>query len=46
MEKGYVLSVKYCYHTMDMSVANSGEYTKLYGLDESSTPGFTIKQQE
>lgn len=46
MEKGYVLSVKYCYHTMDMSVANSGEYTKLYGLDELSTPGFTIKQQE
>lgn len=46
MENGYVLSVKYCYRTMDMSVANSGEYIRLYGLEELLAGDFAIKQQD
>lgn len=34
MFEDFVLRVEKCYHTMDMSVSNSGSYAELYCLDE------------
>lgn len=45
MYSDLVLKVERCFHTMDMSVANSGSFTKLYCLDELKQ-GFKITSPE